>query len=311
MIGEFSMGMTVSQVKAIWLAQQRSNSIRYRFMTQADQDAFNAENEVVFGEMENYLMQRYGNTVGDYGASEDFVDIGTDPVYPPAGTTTIGGITTVTQLEKHVVKVNSSYYNLNLLDIKDPLDITKNDLEEVWVFAYDPHSPEIPSFTSTVPSVPTVVKNDVIFKRFVHDENTWNPGEPDMFARNVYFKVIDEINNTITWVERYDPTQSQLWTNIVKQNGDTLSGTLSVTNKLSLDQGLNEGIYDPMHPEDIDPGWNLISSGGGMFIWGFSYSDDTYRLQITQQTNGSYLHAVLFKQMAIEEWYNKYVGDQY
>ncbi len=302
------MGLTKDQLKKVWAAQQRANFIRYRFLNTNDKAAFDAEQELVYAELEPYLIQRYGSDVGDYGATEDFTDTGKDPVYPFATTTTVGNITTDTQLEKHVVKVNEKYWNLNLLLVMDANDITKNTLEEVWNFIADPHNPDIPVISTTAPL--KTIPNDIIYKRFSHDENTHNPAEPDMFARNHWFKV-ENSDGTISWVNKYDPTQQYIWSNIVKQNGDALSGILSVSNRLPLDQGLDQGAYDPSHPENIDEGWSLVSHSGNMWLWAFSYSDDTYRLQITQQVDNSYKHAVLFKQMSIEEWVTKYVGDNY
>lgn len=320
------MGMTLEQIKAVWFEQQHANSLRYKFMTQGDKNIYDAELLEVFEEIKDYLFQRYGSDTGDYGSIEDYIDDGQDPIYPPQATTVVGhNITITSQSEKHKTFVNTNghinediegniaYWNLNFFDILDHDNIYAkvNMLEQIWLFLYDPRIPVIPNPQATNQNA--VISNDVIYKRFLEDINTHDPLNPDQFHLNQYFVMGDGSEGNIIWVNKYDPTQQLIWSDLVKLSGVVYTGVLKANNKIPLDQGLNQGQYDPDHPEDIDSTWSLESSGSGVWIWMFNniIQDLTYRLQITQQVGGNYLHAIIAKDLAIEDWYKIYVGDLY
>jgi hypothetical protein len=308
------MGLTQSQIKTIWLAQQQINNPRYSFFTNAQKIAFNNNLLTnVYPGIITHLTAKYGGNVIDLntqlnidldGVAPSMVQSISSPPSPTTRSIVIGwSVKTSTNIYA-VIKTNNqmyqsgpdvsgnyyiNFYSGDIVDNNGNQIVNVNGLSEVWVFNGDPY--KIGSVNPTIGRT-----ND----RFQNQQNTWDPLQPNMFAVNTYFLVTISPNMYI-WINIQDPTQRVKW----------LNGIMFVSNLTPLDQGLNSEIYNPNHPELIDPGWSLVSHSGINWEWAFSYSDSTYRLFITQQTNGSYQHHVSFNTMTPSEWFDQYVGAVY
>ncbi len=299
------MGLTLEQIQMLWSARMRLNNPRYKFMSPANKAIFNAELDTIFLETQNELVALYGNDTIDYNTlnniNPDGISDYSIPLQPPpTGTRSIiiGTNAQGNPISQTITNPANLYisgpdstgkYNLNFYSgsttIPDP-----TQLSEVW--QYDSNPLQI-GISSSLP--PTNKYATRLADRFQNNINSWDSLQPDQ-----YFLTILTPNATI-WTNKLDPTQTYKWIN----------GTIFASNGLPLDMGLNNGVYNPNHPELINNGWSLESHSGNKWIWSFNYSDPSYRITIIKQTNNTYLHSESGAIISPNDWYNMFIGTSY
>ena len=284
------MSLTVDQIEAAWKLQQQQISPRYSLMDAAQQTAFNNNLDNIWNESSRFILARYSGNI-DFGITPSDSDTGVVgsefiPTLSINVGTTVDGlpimqiIKTIYQL--FVTQVSSggavNAYNFYAGDNSDAQGNTSpntNGLIISWEYDGDPLS-----FASKRK-----------FIRTLADMTTWDETQPDQFAPNKYFLIGN------TWVSKLDPTQTFVWTD----------GRPVPVNGVPLDVGLNSGVYDPNHPENINSGWTLQSHSGNQWIWEFpNYPDNTYVIKIT--LGSSYKHTFNGKMITPAQWFVLYVG---
>ncbi len=319
------MGLTESQIKNLWLTRQQGNNVRYQFMSVKAKKEFNDELMIVFEEVKQHLIAVYGSEVVDYNTQlgiegDGVVDtsINADIPPPPGTRILIIGMDknnlplTVTLKSNYLMYTNDNNRNLNFYSGDSGINIMDserdtNGLREIWVYDGDylvPGTVVINKVTITKYPTRTMI-------RFQNNMTTWDPLLPDTFEVNKWFLEVIS-NNMALWVNKLDPTQRVKW--ISGDNGITF--VMMNSNLTPLDQGLNQKVYDPDHPERISGvELSLISSGGGIWVWGigsdYINNDDTYRITIRKQVDNTYLHSVSGMKITDNEWFDRYVGIPY
>lgn len=297
------MAITVAQAQTIWTKRMQLNNPRYAYMSATQQAAFNADLATIFPTVQNFVLASYGMPTDLNSLYELDLDTTTDenttlstpapisPVRIHIGSDKYGNPITVSvsnSTNQYISSVigftnNLNFYSGDNVDVNGNTSPNTQGLTEVWQYNANPL---LPSSTR-------------IYARFKNDYTTWDPLNPDQFALNQYFLVNDGVSN-IQWVTSLDPTQTIKWVN----------GIPFKSNQTALDVGLYSGQYNPNHPEYINSGWSLVSNVSNMWTWAFNYSDSTYRIIITKQTDNTYLHAQRRVFMTPNQWSAQYVGIQ-
>jgi hypothetical protein len=285
------MSLTTDQIEAAWKLQQQQVSPRYSLMDASQQAAFNTNLDNIWNESSRFILARYSGNInfGITPSSSDAGVIGSE--FIPTLSINVGldaGGLPIMQIIKTIYQLFTTQvssggainaYNFYAGDNEDSQGNTSPNTSGLIIsWEYD--------------GDPTKYSSKRKFIRTLGDMTTWDESQPDQFAPNKYFLIGN------TWVSKLDPTQTFVWTD----------GKPTPVNGTPLDQGLNSGMYDPNHPENINSGWALQSHSGNQWVWEFNYPDHTYVIKITQQSNSTFKHTFNGVMLTPTQWFTSYVG---